>query len=94
MLENVSQLKSWKKMLDNPSDYTLQDVENFRKKLIDRVEEIFELEPVHNRWTAYNSVNYYLNHERSRSVHNTYSSMWFGDAKKLDAQALQYALTM
>ena len=67
------------------------EVEDCRKKLMEYVEEIFELEPVHNRWTAYNAVNHYLNHGRSRSVETTYNSLWFGDAKRLDQRALMAA---
>ncbi len=69
-----------------------QDVSTARKKLIARVEEIFEMEPVRNNWTAYNSVNYVLNHERGRNLESSYNSIWFGNAKRLDKAALQLAL--
>lgn len=71
--------------------FTEEEVEEGRNRLIKRVEEVFELEPVHNRWTAYNAVNYYINHERSRNVESRYNSLWFGDAKKLDQRALELA---
>ena len=71
-----------------------EEIEATRKRLIARVEEIFDMEPVHNAWTLYNSVNYYLNHEKGRSTETRYNSMWFGDSKRVDNRALQLALAM
>lgn len=68
-----------------------EKIEAERKRLLARVEEIFDLEPVHNAWTMYNSVNYYLNHERSKNVDTRYNSLWFGPGKSLDNKALQLA---
>ena len=88
----VKQVFSVKKLEDIIKDYEEgKEIEEARKKLIARVEEIFDLEPVHNAWTMYNSVNYYLNHERGRNVENRYNSMWFGDSKRLDQKALELA---
>lgn len=64
-----------------------------RKKLIARVEELFELEPIKSAWTMYNSVNYVLNHERGRNLESSYNSIWFESAKRLDKEALKVALT-
>lgn len=69
-----------------------EDISAARKKLIARVEEIFETEKVHNNWTAYNAVNYVLNHERGRNLESSYNSLWFQSAKRLDKQALTVAL--
>lgn len=90
-IKAVTSKESLEKLIDTPSDFTPEEVEEERNRLIKRVEEVFEMEPVHNRWTAYNAVNYYINHERSRSVEATYNSLWFGDAKKLDQRALVLA---
>lgn len=68
-----------------------QKIEETRKRLLARVEEIFDLEPVHNAWTMYNSVNYYLNHQRSKNLDNRYASIWFGDSKRIDNKALKLA---
>ena len=57
------------------------------------LEEIFDLEPAHNVWTMYNSVNYYLNHERGKTLEDRYNSMWFGQSKRIDHKALQIALS-
>lgn len=89
----VKQVFSVKKLENVINEYEeTQKIESERKKLIARVEEIFELEPVHNAWTMYNSVNYYLNHDRGRTTENRYNSMWFGDSKRVDAKALKLAL--
>lgn len=69
-----------------------EQIESARKRLLNRVEEIFELEPVHNAWTMYNSVNYYLNHERGRSLESRYDSMWFGYSKRMDEKAFNLAM--
>lgn len=92
--KKVFSTKKLEKMLENPSEYTPEDVENFRKKLIDRCEEVFEMEYAHNRWTMYNAANYYLNHERSRNEENTYKSLWFGDARNIDRKALELAFAI
>ena len=68
-------------------------IEQERKRLIARVEEIFDMEPVHNAWTMYNSVNYYLNHERGRSIDTRYNSLMFGPSRQLDNKALNLALS-
>lgn len=93
-IKAVTSKEKLEKLLDMPSDYTPEEVEEGRNKLIKRVEEIFEMEPVHNRWTAYNAVNYYINHERSRDAEKTYNSLWFGDAKRLDKRAFELAYKM
>ena len=89
----VKQVFSVKKIEDIINDKEEKEqIEAERKRLIARVEEIFELEPVHNAWTMYNSVNYYMNHERGKSLENRYNSMWFGYSKRQDEKALKLAL--
>lgn len=91
----VNQVFSVKKLENIIKNYEeeKEKIETGRKRLLARVEEIFELEPVHNAWTMYNSVNYYLNHERGKVLENRYDSMWFGHSKRIDNKALQIALT-
>ena len=95
----VKQVFSVKKLENIITDYEKgltekEEIEESRSRLLSRVEEIFELEPVHNAWTMYNSVNYYLNHDRGRTLENRYNSMWFGDSKRLDNRAFQIALAL
>ena len=89
----VKQVFSVKKIEDIINEKEEKEqIEAERKRLIARVEEIFELEPVHNAWTMYNAVNYYMNHERGKSLENRYNSMWFGYSKRQDEKALKLAL--
>lgn len=69
-----------------------EELETGRKKIIARVEEIFQAEPKHNAWTLYNAVNYYLNHERGKNLESRYSQLWFGYTKHIDKKAFQLAL--
>ena len=103
MAVNVNDLKTYVKVFSVKAlekQYEKQDaeekakIEKARQKLLERVEEIFELEPVKNRWTMYNSLNYIFNHDKGRTLDNRYGSIWFGDSRKLDQKALNIALTM
>lgn len=69
-----------------------EELETGRKKIIARVEEIFQAEPKHNAWTLYNAVNYYLNHERGKNLESRYSQLWFGYTKHIDKRAYELAL--
>ena len=69
-------------------------IEAERKRLIARVEEIFELEPVHNAWTLYNSVNSYFNHDSGKSEQTRYNSLWFGCNKRRDRKAFELAFRL
>lgn len=91
----VRQVFSIKKLDDIIKGYEeKEEIENFRKKLMDRVEEYFELEPAHKTWNMYNAVNSYLNHDRGRTLETRYNSTWFGGNKILDKKALDLALRM
>ena len=91
----VRQVFSSRKLEDLINNYEEKEqIEAERKRLLARVEEIFDLEPVHNGWTMYNSVNYYLNHERGKDLEKRYNSMWFGVNKSLDNRALALALAI
>ena len=86
-VKQVFSLEKLEELYDKEAD----EIAESRKKLIARIEEIFELEPVHNAWTMYNSVNYYLNHERGRNLESRYNHMWFGHSKRYDRRALKLA---
>jgi phage/plasmid-like protein (TIGR03299 family) len=89
----VKQCFSWKPIEQMIKDYDESiEIEETRSKLIKRVEEIFELEPAHKVWNAYNAVNSYLNHERGKTLESRYNSTWFGVNKKCDMNALKLAL--
>lgn len=91
----VKQVFSIKKLEDIIKGYEeKEEIENFRKKLMDRVEEYFELEPAHKTWNMYNAVNSYLNHDRGRTLETRYNSTWFGDNKAVDKKALDLAIRM
>ena len=62
-----------------------------------KISEIFSKEDKHNYWTAYNSIQGYLQHEKglNRSTPETrYNSMWFGESDRLNVKALKTALTL
>ena len=90
-IKRIFSKKSLEKMYETPSEYSEEEVSKARKRLIQRAEEVFEMEPVHNRWTMYNAVNYYFNHDKGRTLETTYNSMWFGDTKRLDKKAFALA---
>ena len=89
----VKQCFSWTPIEQMIKEYDESiEIEETRSKLIKRVEEIFELEPAHKVWNAYNAVNSYLNHERGKTLESRYNSTWFGVNKKCDMNALKLAL--
>lgn len=91
----VKQVFSIKKLDDIIKGYEeKEEIENFRKKLMERVEYYFDLEPAHKTWNMYNAVNSYLNHDRGRTLETRYNSTWFGDNKAVDKKALELALKM
>lgn len=69
-----------------------EEIEKFRKNLMNKVEEYFELEPARKAWNMYNAVNSYLNHDRGRTLETRYNSTWFGSNQRLDKKAFQLAL--
>ena len=89
----VKQVFSVKKLEDIINNYDeSEEIENFRSKLLERVEEYFEMEPARTRWNMYNSVNSYLNHDRGRTLESRYNSTWFGENKNIDKKAFDLAL--
>lgn len=90
----VRQVFSSQKLEQIIRDYEAREkaeIEAERKKLIERVEEIFELEPARKTWNMYNAVNSYLNHDRCRNSELRLNSIWFGDSKQLDKKAFEIA---
>ena len=89
----IKQCFSWKPLEQMIKEYDEHiEIEETRSKLINRIEEIFELEPAHKVWNAYNAVNSYLNHERGKTLESRYNSTWFGVNRKCDMNALKLAL--
>ena len=92
-VQAVYSIQDMNKKYEDETAIPEHEVSAQRKKLIARVEELFELEPVHSAWALYNSMNYVFNHERGRSLESRYNSVWFESGKRLDKQALKVALT-
>jgi phage/plasmid-like protein (TIGR03299 family) len=64
-----------------------------------RIEELFEIQPGAREagttwWNAYNAVNYFLNHEASRTDDTRLNNMWFGSAKTMDNKAFELAVNL
>ena len=93
----VKQVFSSQKLEKIITDYEAREkaeIEAERKKLLERVEEIFELEPARKTWNMYNAVNSYLCHDRCRNAELRQNSIWFGDSKLLDRKAFELARKM
>lgn len=93
----VKQVFSSQKLEKIITDYEAREkaeIEAERKKLLERVEEIFELEPARKTWNMYNAVNSYLCHDRCRNAELRQNSIWFGDSKLLDKKAFELARKM
>lgn len=91
-VQAIYSVESLNNLFYNETAITQEEVSAARKKLINRVEELFELEPAKNAWTMYNSFNYILNHERGRNLESSYNSLWFESAKRLNKKAFELAL--
>ncbi len=90
----VKQVFSSQKLEQIINDYEVREkaeIERERKRLLDRVEEYFELEPAHKVWNMYNAVNSYLCHDRCKNEEYRLNSIWFGDSRQLDRRAYQLA---
>lgn len=83
---------STKKLEEQIANNDKEAIENFRKKLLNTVEAQFEKEDKKNAWTMYNSVNWYFNHEKGRSLETRYNSLWFADSKRIDKKAFEAAM--
>lgn len=71
--------------------------EEVKNRLENQINAIFEQEDKKNLWTAYNSVQGYLQHERGSnrsSLESRYNNLWFGDSDRLNQKALNSALAM
>lgn len=70
-----------------------------RAQLMQKITELFEISPGareagHTYWGAYNAVNYYLNHEKGRSIDGRLNNLWFGQARNTDLHAFESAVKM
>lgn len=93
----VKQVFSVQKLENLILDYEAREkaeIEAERKRLLTRIEEIFELEPARKTWNMYNAVNSYLCHERGYSDESRLNSIWFGSNKQLDRKAFELAKKM
>jgi hypothetical protein len=45
-------------------------------------------------WSAFNAVTYMVDHKLGRSQDNRMTSAWFGNGKKVKADALELAVQM
>jgi phage/plasmid-like protein (TIGR03299 family) len=73
-----------------------EEADNKSIKIIEAVTERFESEDNQNWWTAYNSVQGYLQHEQGSSrssLEGRYDKMWFGNKDVLNRKALELALS-
>ena len=87
--------ESLEKSFQNNTVIPDHEIENFRKKLMDRVEEVFAMEYAQTAWTAYNAVNHYFNHDKGRNEENRISGLCFkGESMKADARALMLARSL
>lgn len=64
-----------------------------------RILELFEVQPGAKEagtsyWNAYNAVNFYLNHEASKTTDTRLNNMWFGTSKITDNFAFSEAVKM
>ena len=66
-----------------------EDIEEFRKKLMEHVEEVFDMEYAHTAWTAYNAVNHYFNHEGKRTLDSRCNMLAFGTQDKIALHGAQ-----
>ena len=93
----VKQVFSTQKLEHLILDYEAREkaeIEAERKRLLTRIEEIFELEPARKTWNMYNAVNSYLCHERGYTDESRLNSIWFGSNKQLDRKAFELAKNM
>ena len=93
----VKQVFSSQKLEQLITDYESREkaeIEAERKRLLNRIEEFFELEPARKTWNMYNAVNSYLCHERGYTDESRLNSIWFGSNKQLDRKAFELAKNM
>lgn len=82
---------SLEKLLKDETGFSQFDIEESRRKLMDRVEEVFEMEYAHNAWTAYNAVNNYICHDRGKTQESGLNALWFESGQRLNQRAFELA---
>lgn len=82
---------SLEKIFADETGFSQYEVEKTRESLIQRVEEVFQMEYAHNAWTAYNAVNNYICHNRGRNPESGLNGLWFESGQRLNAKALALA---
>ncbi len=97
-VQQVFSVKAYDKMFEDQNLDEQEQIEQARTKLLNRVEEIFDLDPARGTmWGAYNAVQGYLQHHRGNektSEDSRYNNLWFGDSERLNRKALQVALDL
>lgn len=83
--------QSLENLFKNQTGFSQIEVDEAREKLQQRVEEIFDKEYAHNAWTAYNSVNSYICHERGRNMESGLNALWFESGQLLNNKAFMAA---
>lgn len=83
--------KSLEELYDNETGFSEYETRQLRKSLMERVEEVFEMEYATNAWTAYNSVNNFICHVRGKDQTSGLNALWFESAKRLNERALEAA---
>ena len=63
------------------------------KKILEYVENRMDIEDKHNWWTAYNSVQHYMQHG-GNNFERSYNNLWFGINDSRNQKALNLALKM
>jgi phage/plasmid-like protein (TIGR03299 family) len=97
-VQQVFSTKSLDKMFESTEEDEKEQIEQARTRLLNRVEEIFELDPARGTlWGAYNAAQGYIQHVRGTektSEDSRYQNLWFGDGDRLNRKALSVALSL
>ncbi len=65
---------------------------NTINNIVDLIDHEYQKTAPNSWWSAYNSVNQYLNYDASRNANNRMGSLWFGANGKTNDRALELAL--
>jgi phage/plasmid-like protein (TIGR03299 family) len=88
-VKQVFSVKSLEKQLEE------EQKEEKHERILEYVTNQLETEPEKNWWTAYNSVQHYLQHGSERStLENNYNNLWFGQKDQKNRKALESALSL
>jgi phage/plasmid-like protein (TIGR03299 family) len=88
-VKQVFSTKSLESLLED------EEVDNKGTKILAYVENRMDIEDKHNWWTAYNSVQHYMQHGSERAtLENSYGRLWFGNNDTKNKKALELALQL